>query len=605
MKKIFKKAKSIGLTWKLLFSNMLVTMFVVCFLSVVALMVSKNILVSQVSQYNLESVNQVRNSVELILDYMVERLNTLYVDDSFMSKFKLYCNMDKRTYEEELIKSSKMLNDYYALMDKLVKTQLPMKFDGSYMFAVTNEAVAYASWGKPEKDLTGFTEDCKRLFQNKDNQIIWLTTHRTLADSTFFYDDTKTFSAIKRISDINQLDTLGYMVISISEKNLYNCYKDLIKKQYGTMIYIIDEYGNQVSGMYEEKEDRQVYTQIYSELSNQIKKNSGGYFFDDVDGKQHLITFSTIYRNNWSIIHIMPFDGLMAPINFLRLSIVIAIMVAFSIALFVSFLISKNISKRLNKLRNVMLQQGEDGPMAHIVIDYKDEIGDLAVGYNQMADRINNYSKMLVEEQKKKREMELSFLQIQINSHFLYNTLNSIKILARFKMVDKIGGLITSLVKLLKLTSSKTDLITIEQEIENIKHYVYIQKIRYLDRFEVFYDCKPWVSEYLIPKLLLQPIIENAIFHGISDLQEKGIITVLVEKKENYIFIKIRDNGMGIPEDVLKNVMAKYSKMNHVGLHNIDERVKIYFGQEYGVSIESEVGKGTTVTVKIGILPVH
>ncbi|HOJ11918.1 MAG TPA: sensor histidine kinase [Clostridiales bacterium] len=602
--KVKEVVKGIGITWKLVFSNMLLIILSICFLSVVAVKVSRNILVSQVSQNNLEAISQVNKSVNLILDNMVERLNTLYVDENFMNKFRKYCDMDREEYEKLLIQSSTMLNDYYFLMDKLAATAFSAKIEGYYMFVVTQEAIPYASWGRCEQDLTEFTKECSKLFYDNHNKIMWLTTHRTIADSMYYPDDTKTFSAIKRISDHSQLKTLGYMVLSISERNLYNTYENLIQKKEGSTLYIIDEQGNQVSGMCEEEKDRQLYRQIYEELSSQTQKNNKGYFFGVVDGQQHLITYNTIYRNNWNIVYITPFEELMSPIKFLQAAIILAILVAFAIAFIMSFFISHSISKRLSSLRNVMLKQGENGPMTHARVDYNDEIGDLILCYNQMADRINNYSDMLLEEQKKKREMELSFLQMQINSHFLYNTLNSVKILARLNMNDEIGYLITSLIKLLKLTSSKTDLITIEQEIENVRHYVYIQKIRYLDRFEIEYNYEPWVANYQIPKLLMQPVIENAIFHGISDMEGKGIITVKVERDGNDIYIRISDNGKGISEDVLQNILTGYQKMNSIGLHNIDERVKIYFGQEYGVSVETEIGKGTMVAIKIRALPV-
>jgi two-component system sensor histidine kinase YesM len=603
--KVKEAVKGIGLTWKLVFSNMLLIILSICFLSLVAVKVSRNILVSQVSQNNLEAILQVNKSVNLILDNMVERLNTLYVDDNFMSKFRKYCGMGREEYEKLLIQSSAMLNDYYFLKDKLAATAVSARIEGYYMFVVTQEAIPYASWGRCEQDLTEFTKECGKLFQDNHNKIMWLTTHRTIADSMYYPDDTKTFSAIKRISDHSQSKTLGYMVLSISEKNLYNTYENLIQKKEGSTLYIIDEQGNQVSGMYEEENDRQLYRQIIEELSNQTKKSNEGYFFGIVDGHQHLITYNTIYRNNWNIVYITPFEELMSPIKFLQAAIILAIFVAFAIAFIMSFFISHSISKRLSSLRNVMLKQGEHGPMTHAKVDYNDEIGDLILCYNQMADRINNYSDMLLEEQKKKREMELSFLQMQINSHFLYNTLNSVKILARLNMNDEIGYLIISLIKLLKLTSSKTDLISIEQEIENVRHYVYIQKIRYLDRFEVKYHYEPWVSDYQIPKLLVQPVIENAIFHGISGMEEKGVITVEIEKEGDDIYIRISDNGKGITDDILKSIMTGYQKMNSIGLHNIDERVKIYFGQEYGVSVETEIGKGTMVTIKIRALPIE
>lgn len=229
------------------------------------------------------------------------------------------------------------------------------------------------------------------------------------------------------------------------------------------------------------------------------------------------------------------------------------------------------------------------------------EIEELATTYNYMIKDINCHIKELVKTQKEKRKFEIYALQMQINPHYVFNTLSSIKFLIWQGNKDKSIEVLDSFILLLRNTISKTDeFITMKEEIDNLKHYVLINNTRYGDRIDVQYFIMPNCYDYLVPKLILQPFIENSFFHGFPS-GEEGRIEIFIKEENENLNIRIIDNGVGIEGDKLedmKNSKKPSSKgLSGIGVNNVNYRIKLIYGNDYGISIKSEVGKGTEIIV--------
>lgn len=229
------------------------------------------------------------------------------------------------------------------------------------------------------------------------------------------------------------------------------------------------------------------------------------------------------------------------------------------------------------------------------------EIEELATTYNYMIKDINCHIKELVKTQKEKRKSEIYALQMQINPHYVFNTLSSIKFLIWQGNKDKSIEVLDSFILLLRNTISKTDeFITMKEEIDNLKHYVLINNTRYGDRIDVQYFIMPNCYDYLVPKLILQPFIENSFFHGFPS-GEEGRIEIFIKEENENLNIRIIDNGVGIESDKLedmKNSKKPSSKgLSGIGVNNVNDRIKLIYGNDYGISIKSEVGKGTEIIV--------
>ena len=199
--------------------------------------------------------------------------------------------------------------------------------------------------------------------------------------------------------------------------------------------------------------------------------------------------------------------------------------------------------------------------------------------------------------EKQKRVAELSFLQAQINPHFLYNTLSSIRFLISMNQVEKAEDMLYKFTRLLRSILPKaSDMISLEEEIKNIKNYVELQKMRYPDCFDINYDIDTSILNFQVPSFILQPIVENAIFYSMEKENNKGIINIVGYRVEDSIRITIKDNGIGMSKDKVSSVLKKESSINRVGVINVHERVRLNYGKEYGLKIDSIEGKGTKVT---------
>lgn len=230
------------------------------------------------------------------------------------------------------------------------------------------------------------------------------------------------------------------------------------------------------------------------------------------------------------------------------------------------------------------------------------EVKELEITYNSMIDDLNRYIEELMAIQKEKRKAEISALQMQINPHYIYNTLASIKWLIFQGETEKSVKTIDAFIALLRNTISNTDeYITVEQEIENLKNYVLINNTRYGDKVQVEYFVTFGCEEYKIPKMLLQPFVENAFFHAFP-CERQGNIQILVRKTGKNLQIQVADDGVGMKQDRLAGLMDKDSKKEHfsgIGINNVDDRLRLIYGEKYGIQIESEENRGTTITLLI------
>jgi two-component system sensor histidine kinase YesM len=234
----------------------------------------------------------------------------------------------------------------------------------------------------------------------------------------------------------------------------------------------------------------------------------------------------------------------------------------------------------------------------------RDEIGQLGVSFNNMIYDIKYLISKLVEEERNKKEIELEALHAQINPHFLYNTLNTIKWMAKMQGARNISSTVTALIKLLRVSINlSNEKVTLEEEIEYVKNYVLIQKMRFNEQFEVNYNTDEDCLKCTIPKLILQPIVENSIIYGSGeDGAHRLNICISAQREGENLIIRIVDNGPGIEDEVLKRIFKAEKNVNKfsvVGLHNVNERIKHYYGEAYGITISTGIGKGTSVGINL------
>ena len=279
------------------------------------------------------------------------------------------------------------------------------------------------------------------------------------------------------------------------------------------------------------------------------------------------------------------------------------------IAITLATIISKRVTTPIGVLEKSM-KELEDGNFDIVSkIDEKHsqvEIVRLNKNFNNMIARIKRLMDKVVEEQTAQRKSELKALQNQINPHFLYNTLDSIVFMAESGQMDEVRTMVVALAKFFRISISKgKTIITVKEELEHVKNYMIIESIRYKDTFTFHIDLEEGCEDFLAMKLMLQPFVENSIYHGLKNLEDEGIIDIKVYKEDDFLYYVVKDNGYGMRQskiDELYERMRNDDVTNSVGIKNVYQRLKLYFGDKADIIIESELDEYTKFIIKTPII---
>lgn len=336
---------------------------------------------------------------------------------------------------------------------------------------------------------------------------------------------------------------------------------------------------------------------------HKLRLKNGSYTLKD-HGRNYIVIQRAFNKVNWKTILYLPPGQVSLEASLLLKNLLLIVAVLIVLVVIVSTIISNRISKPIQELIKQM-EQVEKGFFDSVVAtESSDEIGLLRDRFNQMSAELKNLVNQIYHEERLKTEAELSALQAQINPHFLYNTLNSLRWIATIQKADKIVQMVEALIYMLRFTTSKVgDQVSIAAEIENVRNYITIQQVRYYNKLAVEYDIEAGIEDYQILKFTIQPIVENAIFHGLAEKEEGGCINISIGSQNGDILITVADNGTGMDEttiaDLQRDILFKEGKFNSIGISNVNARLKMYFGEEYGISFQSSLGEGAVFSILI------
>ncbi len=323
-------------------------------------------------------------------------------------------------------------------------------------------------------------------------------------------------------------------------------------------------------------------------------------------GEKYLVSVNPLNQSGLRIVVYNPLDNLTrASESIGRFSffiVILGILVASALTLYITARFMKPISQLVHHMTEI-----STGNLKTIKVRQNaTEIKILYEKFNEMILDLKKLMQDIHEKNKLKRKAELYALQTQINPHFLYNTLDSINAMAALKGEKDIMHMTVALARLLRLSiNNKKEFVSIAEEIEHVQCYLKIQKIRYADKFEVIFDIQAPILSYKIVKLILQPLVENAIYHGIELKPTHGIIKIRGYECEANIYLEVNDDGIGVDEGRVNEIRqrlkedASLGSGNSVGLYNVNSKIKLYYGENYGLWFESKQGVGTTIKVKI------
>lgn len=298
-------------------------------------------------------------------------------------------------------------------------------------------------------------------------------------------------------------------------------------------------------------------------------------------------------------------DAYNTRVYMLVLITIIAMAVIMVVIVFFSYYIPLSISRPIKKITEITNNVASGDLSVRSEVFDGEETKALSTSLNAMIDKINELLAQVTKEQIRLRKAEFELLQSQINPHFLYNTLDAIVWLAESGEKEKVVSTVGSLSDFFRASLNQgKDIVTIKEDIGHVRSYLEIQQIRYQDILDYEINVPEEVYPYLIPKITIQPLVENALYHGIKNKRGRGKISITGERCEDCVYIYVKDNGMGITEDRLKVVLNNInnrseSEKTTYGLYNVNERIRLDFGEEYGINIDSEHGVGTTLSIKL------
>ncbi|MBU3878728.1 sensor histidine kinase [Faecalicatena sp. AGMB00832] len=489
-------------------------------------------------------------------------------------------------------KDTKKEMEYLKNLDhKIRKTLAHYSFDYEMQLLTTN-GLRYSTDAKKLKDLELYTNELwyyKAV--NSPDPLYWLSSLRTRYSTR---EDPNYFSLL-RFFRTESSEIAGMIMINIPERFLYDTYQNLTSDNGN--VYVVDTEGQIISHTTESMIGHYFYKMpVFYELfgdsnSATIQKSGVPYLFSK---------YSTD-DSSWIVVEEIPMSSILHPLYRIERSIILIALLVCVISILAAAWVSYAISRPLTEVYTAMDEA--QGGNFNVVFPRKGfaETQWIADACENFVVRIVSLLNDIKKKEHTKRVTELHFLQMQINPHFMHNTLFSIKCMVDMGRSEEACRMIDALNSMLKnILNCKQQLVSVQEEVDTLKQYTYILQQRYTNSFTFKFLIDDECKDQLILRFILQPIIENAVFHGFSNNRKDGVIVIRIKSKGQYLLLKVTDNGKGMPKEQVDSLTTPDTKDHrHIGLKNIASRLELHYQSDYKFEISSREGKGTTISITL------
>lgn len=576
---------------------LLVFFVVILFISSMVLLAATYISDQIFTKYSIELSEELVEQISMNIHNRAKKIEdlTYMITQNIQIKELLYLYEEGfETYEKSIVQSK---------MNSLLNSSVyNSEYIDKIIIATTNEE--YFWWEKQSSETLSeeLTEVEVQLYMSRilgsglptDNSALWM-------ESPIFEDEVFLLRPIIDENNIN--NNLGVILFSFKSSYLSGVNTEGIVLDSDNIAIINDE-----TGLFFETDlvNRRLYLKLIE--SGKYEKEKLNHMFIKVDGEDYLLTEAYIDEYDWKIMTLISQAQQNNGKESLQLFIFIVAIISIILTVIIAFYISGSITRNISLLeKNITKVEEGDFNVRIKPVSY-DEIGLIGLRFNYMVNEIQSLINRLYISEVEKQKIEHEVLKAQINPHFLYNTLGSIKWMAISKGQDDIGELVTSLIELLKASiKQKNTYQKLSEEIDYIKYYISIIQSSLDGVIQMNYDIEEGIENYYVLNFMLQPIVENAIFHGLELRKGNARIDLKACIEENKLVIKISDNGRGMSQEKIQQILSnqsdnKYSGLNSIGVKNVNERLKLYFGESYGLKYTSQNGEGTTVKFTLPIM---
>lgn len=547
---------------------------------------TQNAVVANSGDYTQRLVDQLNTDIDSYISYM-ENISQLVNGGTDVNSFLF--GTDEATREA----AGKSLADQFAV---IMSTRSDIcnigvcGTDGTYLINTEETRInAYSSVTRMEWYLRTVEADGEAVVSSSHVQNIVQDSYTWVVTLSRALKDPKT----GEIAGIFFID-LNYSAISGLCENL-----TLGTKGY---LFILDRDGDIVYHPWQQL----LYNNLKTERIREVMSSTDGSFTTSEGDQSKLYTVSRSEKTGWTIVGVAYVEELMENRDEMQNMYFLAAVVLFAAAFVFAALLSSGISRPVTTLKNSMkeVEQGHFDNV-YIPVEGENELSSLNNSFNIMTERIRRLMEENVREQREKRRSELQALQAQITPHFLYNTLDSIIWMAEWGKNKEVVTMTSSLAKLFRQSiSNEKEFVTVGEEIEYTRSYLTIQEMRYRDQLSYEIDVDEGVCGVTMVKLVVQPLVENAIYHSIKYMEGRGLIRITGCRDGSDVTLFVSDNGVGMDAETLAHILeekpAEPGKRRHgVGVYNVHNRLQLHYGRAYGLSYESEPGRGTRVTIRI------
>lgn len=567
----------------MLLSNIVVALIPFLIFSIVSGFVFLDHAQKTAEEHSVQLIHQVSNSMDVYVETIEKMVNYIQLELQDTPFF---------TMESEGASGWESETDYIrSVLENVANSHREV----AGIFIATKEDL-YVSTGMSRISRDPFQNErwYREASENPEEiQLISVVTGRNIVTNrSYSIDDV--FSLAKAVQDPETGEVLGVILLDIRHDIIQSSINGVTIGEKG-FVFVMDQ------------EDNIVYTPVngivYRVNPKWVKAMEP--MSVQIQGGSYQIRSELSPYTGWRTVGVFSMDEVMSSVNTIVYILFTCVIISLVLVVIVSFKFSRTLTNPIFKLKRLM-KQAESGDLTvRFNFQHNDEIGELGQSFNHMIARIDQLIQMVYVEQENKRTAEMKSLQEQIKPHFLYNTLDTISWMARDYDAEDIVRLVDALTNMFRIgLSHGKDIITVKEEITHVSNYLYIQKIRYKDKLNYVIHVDESLYAIEVPKLILQPLVENAIYHGVK-AKRGGTITITgVPEGENLVFT-VQDNGAGMPQEKVEELNRRMSERSVLdeqksfGLFYIRERIQLCYGKGYGVHVESTLGEGTRVTITL------
>ncbi|MBU5445264.1 sensor histidine kinase [Paenibacillus sp. MSJ-34] len=587
---IRRRIKSVKLRSKLMIVLAIFILAPLVFSGTIFYRSSSKFAAERVDRESVQVLTLVKNNVDQMLADIENRMLDIYDNQTLIEQLsRAAVKSDHadigRNAEDQI---NRFLRDSLSGKDDI---------DSIYLMA-PNEEIYFADIKGPGlfKPVLEKHKDWQRKVADEDGRIVWLPTYEILPNN-YFSKPTYYFPVGMQVKDVTDaFQRIGILMMNVKIAALDNIVGNIDVSPNGVLL-IADRQGNVIWHRNSEAyRIRLNQIPFYEEMISQQRQ----LLTSEINGEEYRIGMVHSEYNDWYYFSFIPQSDIEEQSGSLKRFFIVTMFVFALLFVLLAWLMTHYVTKPISRMAVAMKRIQKDNFEFRMQADSEDEIGLLQSSFNIMSARINDLIEEVKVISKQEKDAEVKALQAQINPHFVYNTLDAMNWIAIERGQMDISNMITSLSDMMRYAIRPGGpLVTIEEELKWAKNYAYLQEMRFEERFDVEFHADPSLYGYKVPRMLLQPYLENSILHGMEDMESGGKIEIgmTLEASGEAIRIVIRDNGSGIPEEKLQ--MIRERMVHGIGIYNLNDRLKLEYGPEFGVQVHSVYGQGTTITILI------